>query len=118
VDRLTRRAFLVALGLLAAVGLVAMLASSGSPWVRPDEQSVEGVVVAVDTAGLGAVNGFTLRTSDGQELEFGLSGLRNGVAFPPGHLAEHVATSQPIRVWYRESAAGLEALWLEDAPPG
>ena len=61
------------------------------------------------------VHSFTLRANDGQRLTFGLAELQNGTQFPPGHLAEHQATSQPVRVFYRDAGGTLQALRLEDA---
>ena len=117
-DRATRRVFLAIVGLLVVGGLAVVILGGGdqSP-AKPDGPSVDGVVVGVDSTSLASVSGFTLRTDDGRTLEIGLSKLRNGTAFPPGHLAEHRATSQRIRVWYAETAGGgLDALWLEDVP--
>jgi hypothetical protein len=78
---------------------------------------VDGVVVGVDSSGLANVTAFRLRTDDGRTLQFGLRSLRDPVIFPPGHLAEHLANSVRVRVWYRDEGGRLEALWLEDAPP-
>jgi len=118
-DRATRRVFLGVLGLLVLAGLVLALGPGSQGSGPPDAPTVDGVVVAVRSAGLSAVSGFSLRTNDGRVLEFGLAGLRNGTTFPPGHLAEHLATSQRIRVWYSTAGDGrLEALWLEDVPAG
>ena len=115
-DRQTRRLFVAALAVVAmAAGVVAFLSRPDGQG-RPDGPTVDGVVIEVESTGLNAVSSFTLRTADGRLLRFGLEGLRNATAFPPGHLSEHVATSTPVRVWYRESAEGLQALWLEDAP--
>lgn len=114
-DRRTRRLFLLAVG---GVLLLATLGGGGTDG-PPDAPSVDGVVIGVDSAGIGNVSAFTLRTLDGQRLVFGLARLGNVLAFPPDHLAEHLATAQQIRVWYRTSdAGGLEALWLEDLPAG
>jgi hypothetical protein len=77
--------------------------------------AVVGVVVSVDSGGLTDVRGFTLRTTDGQLLTFGLTDLENGVEFPPGHLAEHQLTASPVRVWYR-AGEPPQAIRLEDAP--
>ena len=109
-----------AVGLVVIVGLVAMaLGGGGGTDGPPDAPTMDGVVVKVDSAGLGDVSAFTLRTRDGQSVVFGLSELRNGVAFPPGHLAEHMATAHQIRVWYGTTTSGaLEALWLEDLAGG
>lgn len=121
-DRTTRRLFLAALIAVVAVG-AALAALGGGPGTgaaapgRPDGPTVDGVVIRVDSAGLANVAGFTLRTDDGRTLQLALGRLRNGTAFPPGHLAEHQATSQRIRVWYADTGGGtLDVLWIEDAP--
>ena len=117
-DRTTRRIFLAILGVLVVGGLALALAGGGDQAAgKPDGPTVDGVVVSVASTGLAAVSGFTLRTDDGRTVVLGLLKLRNGTAFPPGHLAEHLATSQRIRVWYAPAAdGGLDALWLEDLP--
>ena len=118
-DRQTRRLFLAALAVVAiAAAVVALTGGGPADGSRPDGPAVDGVAIQVESSGLASVSGFTLRTADGRELRFGLGELQNATQFAPGHLAEHVATSQPIRVWYRETAGGLEALWLEDVPAG
>src|SRR4029079_18358692 len=112
-DRSTRQVFLAILGLLVVGGLVvAFIGAGDQPPGKPDAPTVDGVVVRVASTGLASVSGFTLRTDDGRTLELTLSKLQNGTTFPPGHLAEHLATSQRVRVWYAESAGGgLDALW-------
>jgi hypothetical protein len=115
-DRLTRRLFLAVIALVAIGAAVTAFVSRPESPARPDGPTVDGVVIQVESSGLSSVSGFTLRTADGRVLRFGLTQLRNGTQFPPGHLSEHVATSTPVRVWYRETSGGLEALWLEDAP--
>jgi hypothetical protein len=116
-DRQTRRLFLVALAGVAIIAAVAAyVGRSASEAGRPDGPTVDGVVIQVESAGLASVSGFTLRANDGRLLRFGLLEQRNATQFAPGHLPEHVATSAPIRVWYRDAGGALEALWLEDAP--
>ena len=75
-----------------------------------------GVIVGVDSAGLDRVNGLHLRTTDQGTLAFTLGDLENGAEFPPGHLVEHQATAQPVRVWYRTEGGERVAVRLEDAP--
>ena len=75
-------------------------------------------MVQVDSAGgLGDVRGFTLRRPGGELVVFSLRKLQNGTQFPPGHLAEHQATAQAVRVFYRDADGTLQALRLEDAHP-
>jgi hypothetical protein len=104
----------VAAAALAVVGVVVAGGMGTSP--RPDAPTVDGIVVGVDATGLANVTAFRLLTDDGRTLQFGLRSLRDPVQFPPGHLAEHVANSVRVRVWYRDDGGQLEALWLEDAP--
>lgn len=103
---------------LVAVGiaLLALAVVVATTLTRPAERTETGIVVAVDAASLGDVRGFTLRTTDGRSIDFGLGRLENGSQFPPSHLAEHRATSQPIIVIYREEAGARLAVRLEDAP--
>jgi hypothetical protein len=120
-DRGTRRLFtLVLIALIAATGGAAFLLSgSGSDLTggpSPTARAVDGVVVGVHSAGLDRVRGFSLRTADGATLEFAIGTLENGAAFPPGHLVEHQATAQRIRVSYLDRDDGLVAVRLEDAP--
>ena len=120
-DRRTRNLFaLVLVVVIAITGGAALLLSDTSlldPEGSSDTASVEGVVVSVDSAGLGDVRGFTLRQAGGETIEFRLGELENPTEFPPGHLAEHQATAQPVRVWYRFEGAERFAVRLEDASP-
>ena len=77
--------------------------------------AVEGVIVGVDSQSLSDVRSFDLRTADGTVRTFGLAALENGTEFPPGHLVEHSATAEPVRVWYRTEAVVDLAVRLEDA---
>jgi hypothetical protein len=118
-DRRTRNLFALVLVVVIAITGGAALLLSDTALLDPDgpsaTDSVEGVIVSVDSAGLGDVRGFTLRQPGGETLEFRLGELENPTEFPPGHLAEHQATAQPVRVWYRLEGAERFAVRLEDA---
>jgi hypothetical protein len=115
VDRRTRLVFVLILVAVTLLGGGAAILSQLSANGRPDgSPTVDGIVVSVDSQGLGNVKGFRLRTADGRVLTFDLSADRNEAQFPPGHLTEHVATAAPVRVWYEGSGDQLKALWLED----
>jgi hypothetical protein len=116
VDRRTARFFALVLLAIVALGIGAAVLGGASTPGRPDGPTVDGVVVGVDSAGLANVSSFRLRTDDGRTLLFALEALRDAVQFPPGHLAEHLANSVRVRVWYRNDGGRLLALWLEDAP--
>jgi hypothetical protein len=100
---------IVGLAVLVLVGAVLMLQASA-------QRTETGVVIRVDATGLTQVSGFTLRTDDGRETRYRIGGLENGTEFPPGHLAEHVATAGRVRVFYREEGGARVAYRLEDAP--
>jgi hypothetical protein len=117
VDRRTSRFFALVLLAIVALGIAAAVVGRSSVPSRPDAPTVDGVVVGVDSTGLANVSSFRLRTDDGRTLQFDLAALGNAVQFPPGHLAEHLANSVRVRVWYRNDGGRLMALWIEDAPP-
>jgi hypothetical protein len=76
---------------------------------------VTGVLVHIDSAGLSAVSGFRLRLADGREVTFRIGTLENGDQFPPGHLAEHMASADPVRVYFRPDGSDLVVYRIEDA---
>jgi hypothetical protein len=135
VDQRTRRLFVLVLVIVIAVtgGAALILGStagtgsgdpfgdpsgdpSGGPAGPPGTTAIAGVIVAVDSAGLGSVRSFTLRRAGGETIEFRLDRLANAAEFPPGHLAEHQASAEPVRVWSIESGGAHYAIVLEDAP--
>ena len=81
----------------------------------PPNPPVEGVIVHVVSTGLDSVTGFTLRTADGDLLEFRIGDLVTGAEFPPGHLTEHQAAADPVRVTYIREGETLVATGIEDA---
>jgi hypothetical protein len=119
VDRRTRNLFAVVLVIVIAItGGAAILLSNTSvldPDGSPATTSVAGVIVAIDGSGLSDVRGFTLRRPGGETLEFRIGELENGNEFPPGHLAEHQATAEPVVVYYRVEGNERFAIRLEDA---
>jgi hypothetical protein len=119
VDRTTRNLFAAALVVLVVVvGAAAILLSETTivdPDAPPGTTVAVGVIVGVEAEGLGDVRSFSLRTADGTVLMLDLSALENGDEFPPGHLAEHQVTAEPVRVWYRDEDGTLLAIRLADA---
>ena len=113
---MTRLRLAILLGVVAAITVVAVLLLD-RPATPSASGDVVGVVVAVDSRGLGDVRGFTLRVPGGELLQFSLRALQNGTEFPPGHLAEHQATAAPVRVTYRVEGTERLAVRIEDAPP-
>jgi hypothetical protein len=85
-------------------------------FVVPEPRSpVAGVITSIDSQGLDKVKGFTLRTRGGVDLTFVIGQLDNGVEFPPGHLAEHQASLEPVLVWFKVEGGKLVVYHLEDA---
>jgi hypothetical protein len=81
--------------ILVTVAMVAV-AACGDPG-----KAAAGVVLAVDAPN-GEVTGFTLRTQQGETLDFVIGTLElDGAAFAASHLVEHAVTLQPIAVAYR-----------------
>lgn len=119
-----RRAFqwfsliaIVAIPLAAILWLAAPKATCAcrpAPSMPPSP--IDGVVVAVDSAGLGQVRAFTLRAAGGFDFVLRLGNLENATEFSPSHLAEHLATSQRVRVYYRDESGEPVVYRLEDAP--
>ena len=79
-------------------------------------RTVTGLVVAIDSAAVGQVHGFTLRTADGEELRFDTRDTRfDAAGFPPQHLQEHRALAEPVRVTYHVREGVNHVVKLEDA---
>jgi hypothetical protein len=120
VDRPTRVLFAVLFAGIVIATAVAAILLSETGVVDPDRPAgttdMTGVVVAVDSHGLADVRGFTLRLASGELVDFSLRALGNAAEFAPGHLAEHHATAEPVRVWWRMDGAERLAIRLEDAP--
>ena len=108
-------AFIAVVVLAGAAALLLGDSVAPDPDAPPNAASVVGVIVGVEAQGLTDVRGFTLRTSDGSSVEFTLGDLENGTEFPPGHLVEHQATAEQVRVWYRDEGDRKVAIRLEDA---
>jgi hypothetical protein len=107
---------ILALAAAAAVACGCQPLSSTPPVQTPDVVSpVEGVIVSVDASGLADVRGFVLRVSGGFAFDFVLGPLENPTEFPPGHLTEHLATSQPVRVYFLVQGGERVVFRLEDA---
>ena len=118
-DRRTRNLFIAVLVVVIGVTGAAAFLLGGTAIRDPEApagaQAAVGVIVGVRSEGLDRVSGFDLRTTDQGTLAFTLGELENGAEFPPGHLVEHQATAQPVRVWYRTEDGVRVAVRLEDA---
>jgi hypothetical protein len=95
-------------GIMLVLALVACAAG---------QQSAAGIVVDIDTLGLGRVQAFTLVTQAGETLVFDVTAgtdLSTG-GFPPDHLWEHLATGVGVAVAYRTEGDERIAIRLDDA---
>jgi hypothetical protein len=116
-DPRTRRVFALAIvAILVLTGGAALVLGGPGPDEPPGAESVVGVIVEVQATSLSDVCCFKLRTTDGDVLDFELAPGAMGPLFPPGHLVEHQATAQPVRVWYRGGVDSWLAYRVEDAP--
>lgn len=112
--------FFPTIAVVAAVVVVGLIGLQGNGVATPSPEPLPssplvGVVVAVDSAGLADVRGFALRLADGSTVTLKLGPLENATEFSPSHLAEHQATSEPIRAFYRLEDGVPVAYRLEDA---
>jgi hypothetical protein len=96
--------------------LLAALALAGCSEALRQET---GVVIAVVSDSPASVTAFTLRTPDGDMIEFDAAEVDFGAGgFPAQHLREHQALAQPVLVTYHVLGGRNVATKLEDAPPG
>lgn len=103
--------------LVLGLGLVlGACGGAASPGPSFPASPIDGVIIAVDAASLSDVRGFTLLTRAGQRIAFSLGVLEDPTQFPPGHLAEHQATSTPVRVYFRVENGVPVVYRLADAP--
>jgi hypothetical protein len=79
------------------------------------QSPVAGVVTSVQATGHDKVDGFTLLTSGGVTLTFVIGKLDNEADFPPGSLAEHIASLQPVLVYFNVEKGKLVVYHVEDA---
>lgn len=96
-----------------AVVAVALTACGSQEESGPVPRELTGVVVEVESAGLGEVRGFTLR-SEGRNYRVHLA-KDVELGFPPAHLNEHLATADPVRVELTRRNGKLFALSIADA---
>jgi len=92
-----------------AVPSAAAVASAALP-----TSPVSGIITNVRSAGLDKVLGFTIRTTSGDLVTFVVGRLDDPATFPPGHLAEHQASLQPVTVYFTVVAGQLVVYHLAD----
>lgn len=114
VRRLSIAAALAIVAYVIGLFVLGWYACTCSPTPALPASPAAGVVVGVDSAGLGQVSDFTLRVR-GYPYVFRVGALENVTEFPPSHLVEHLASSQPVRVYYRLDGSVPVVYRLEDA---
>ena len=89
---------------------------AGGPAATP--QTITGIVISTDGPNVADVQRFSLRTSDGQVINFtvGTLDLSNG-GLPAPHLREHMVGSTPTTVWYHVENGQNVATRYTDASP-
>ena len=98
----------VGLPLLLALLLAALACAAPAP-----TRTAHGVLLSVESPSLQKVDRFTLRTDDGQELDFvAAPDFNQGAAhlMTPGHMRQHMALAEPMTVTYRDEGGQLLAL--------
>jgi hypothetical protein len=81
-------------------------------------QTARGVLLDVVSPSIQQVDRFTLRTDDGQLLNFVAAPDFNANAqhaMTPGHMRQHMALADPVVVVYRDDNGTLVALSATDA---
>ena len=105
---------LVVLGAVV-VAVVAVAIGAATILGGPGRKVDTGIVVSVQATSLSAVQGFSIRTTDGQTVDFRIGALENASVFPPGHLAEHKVSLVPVQVTWVERDGSRVAVRIEDA---
>ena len=93
-----------------ATALASAAAASATLLTSP----VSGIITNVRSEGLDKVLGFTIRTASGDLVTFVVGRLDDPATFPPGHLAEHQASLQPVTVYFTVVAGQLVVYHLAD----
>lgn len=112
---MTQRSVPAAFAVLVVALLAACATPARTPSVLAPASPITGVVTSIDSRGLADVRSFVLRTADAKGYSVRVGNLENGAEFPPGHLAEHMSTGVPIRVFFRVEGGELVAYRIEDA---
>jgi hypothetical protein len=108
----TARATLCVIAALLLVACGDQAEPSSDPTAQAP-QEVTGVIVDIDSAGLGEVRSFELKSGD-ETFEI-LIDPQVDYGFNLGHLNEHLAGGQPVRVQIEERDGKLFARRIDDA---
>ncbi len=101
--------------LLIATALIAIAACTSDGDGAQVDNSVTGVVVAIE-GDLAETNGFTLLTPDGERMQFvAPAGLVFGDNEPISHLRDHFVSGAPVEVQYEHDGVSMVAVFVGDA---
>jgi hypothetical protein len=109
----SRRLLLLA---AAAIAVVVLVVAATTILGGPGRHVATGIVVSVEATSLSAVQGFSIRATDGRTVDFRIGRLENASTFAPGHLSEHKVSLVPVLVTYVDEAGIHVAVRIEDAP--
>jgi len=96
------------------LSLVALVSGAALLGCEPTLRQETGVVIDIDSPGLGRVESFELLTQDGERITFDTSQLEFRAEFPAPHLAEHRVIGDRIIVTYRADGDRLLVTQLDD----
>ena len=98
--------------------MLLLAACSTPPTASAQTHTVRGVLLDVESPGIQKVDSFTLRTDDGQELQFSTAPDFNNQSvahvMTPGHMRQHMALADPVEVTYRDENGKHVALSATD----
>ena len=106
----------MALGAARAFALVVVVATIVTGCLT--QQGATGIVTAAIGPDVASVTDFTLRTYDGQTLQFkvGVLDVNNGLPAP--HLREHLVSGLPIFVTYHvDNGVNIATRYTDASPP-
>lgn len=121
-DRTTRNLFAVLLvGIIVVTGGAALILGGSptavDPSAPPETPTVTGVIVDVKVESLTKARSIQVRTPAGEVIAFDLTRLASGGQMPPGHLAEHQVTAEPVVVSYVDEGGTRFAIRVDDVTP-
>lgn len=97
---------------LAVVVIVSTACSSGAEGPPAGDPTLEGVIVAIDSAAIDEVTSFTLKDGGDTYEIYIADDVEYG--FPLGHMQEHLQGAEPVKVETETRDGKLYALTIED----
>jgi hypothetical protein len=104
---------------MSVVVLALAVATAAGACTVVQQYGTTGIVIAATGPSVASVTDFTLRTYDGQTLQFkvGVLDVNNGLPAP--HLREHLASGIPIYVTYHvDNGVNVATRYVDAEIPG